>query len=403
MKKLSGDGRFLLMFCSIVAGLIVITGILAPDRQDRDPTPSTWNNGTAGARAAWLLLGQLGYREVRWERPPADLAAIDAAHATLVLADPSPSFAILSAKDRRQPYEAFLRRGGRIVATGPTAALLLPDAQVGSSDRLYTKLCYTTPEGPDPLARAGEVSMAAPDRWTRNDPSVRIAQTCGEDAVVVSFPVGAGTVIWWAAATPLTNAGLHSDGNLRLLLASVGSRDRTVYFDEFLHGMSESVWTTTRGTPLTAILIQTGCVALLLLFSFARGEGPHRALAQPPRASPLEFIESMGALYAKAGASQVAIGAAHRRLTEFLAQQGGVPATTLRSGPAAIATAVAARFGCDTRALAIDLEAADQAVYESPRPATALALVQRLDRHVARLRALLRHPQRYNSPNRGGV
>ena len=290
MKKLSGEWKFLLTFSAIVVALIIITGIFAPNREDRDPTPGTWNSGAAGAKAAYLLLGQLGYDEARWERPESELSAIDAAHATLVVAEPSPSFAALTDKNRQQPFVDFLHHGGRIVATGATATIFLPGAKAAPADRIYTDLCLTTPEGPGPLARAGELEMAAPVRWSGDDPSVRVEQTCSDGAVVVSYPVGSGEIVWWASATPLTNLGLHQDGNLRLLLASVGGTDRTVYFDEYMHGINTSPWTATRGTPLTGIIVQTCCVAALLLFSFARSSGPHRALVQPPRASPLEFV-----------------------------------------------------------------------------------------------------------------
>lgn len=398
MKKLSGDWKFLLIFCGIVVALIVVTGILAPNREDRDPSPTTWNSGAAGAKAAYLLLGQLGYNTVRWEQPEAELSTVDAAHATLIMAEPSPSFAAFTDEKRQQPFVEFLHRGGRIVATGAVVALFLPDAKVTQSERLFTDLCITTPAGPDSLARAGELEMAAPVRWTNDDPAVRVAQNCGNGAIVVSYPEGNGEIVWWASATPLTNMGLHNDGNLRLLLASVGDTSRTVYFDEFMHGINESPWTTTHGTPLTGIIIQTACVAALLLFSFARGTGPHRALVQPPRASPLEFVESMGALYAKAGASHVAIAAAERRLNAFLAHEGGLPVETVRSGPTVIAAAVGARFGCDTTALAADLEAARKAEYDAPRPAATLALVRRLDQHIAVLSDLIRNPQ-HNKPN----
>jgi hypothetical protein len=401
MKKLSGDWKFLLVFSSIVLALIVITGVLAPNREDRDPTPTTWNSGAAGAKAAYILLGQLGYNEDRWERPEAELSTLDAAHSTLILAEPYPSFAAFTDKNRQQPFIDFLHHGGRILATGAIAAIFLPDAKVTQPDRLLTDLCITTPEGPGPLARAGELEMAAPVRWNSDDPAVRVSQTCNNDAVVVSYQEGSGEVVWWASATPLTNQGLHNDANLRLLLASVGAPDRTLYFDEFMHGMNESPWSTTHGTPLTAIVIQTCCVAALLLFSFARASGPHRVLVQPPRASPLEFVESMGALYAKAGASRVAIAAAQRRLTEFLAHEGGLPAETLRSAPAAIAAAVRARFSCDTTALAADLEAARQAEYDVPRPAAALAQVRRLDHQIATLSNLIRNPKQNRNPPSG--
>jgi len=398
MSRVRGEWKFLIIFVSTVMLLIVITAILAPNREDRDYVPTTWNTGRAGAKAAWLLLGDLGYRTERWSRPESELATLDAAHATLIAAEPSVAYAALTSKDRTQPFADFLHRGGRIIATGPGGAFLLPDAKVGESRRVYTGLCDTTPAGPDALARAGSVAMAVPLRWRGDDPSVRVAQRCGDDAVVVSYPVGRGEVVWWSSATPLSNEGLHQDASLRLLLASIGGRDRTIYFDEHLHGINADPWSTAHGTPLTALKVQLGCVGVLLLFSFSRGAGPRRSLVQPPRASPLEFVESMGALYARAGASRVAIAAAERRLAEFLTHDGGIPHEALRSGSAAIAAAVAARFGCDTAALAADLEAARQAAYDARSPSEALALVRRLDRHIAQLSDLIRNPQRTPLP-----
>src|SRR2546422_4760103 len=37
-----------------------------------------------------------------------------------------------------------------------------------------------------------------------------------------SYSYGKGQVIWWAAATPLSNAGIRQRGNLNLFLNSVG-------------------------------------------------------------------------------------------------------------------------------------------------------------------------------------
>lgn len=394
MKKLSGEWKFLLLFTGAVIGLITMVGILAPARFDNDPVPTTWNSGKAGAKAAWLLLGDLGYREVRWEHPEAELSRVDAAHATLIMAEPSPSVTVLTQKQRRQPFQAFLGRGGRIVATGEMAALLLPGAKVAQSGRFANALCDTTPEGPSPLARAGSLNMRVPVRWSGNGPAVRVAQRCGGAAAVVSYRVGRGEVIWWASATPLTNRGLREDGNLRLLLASVGGRDRTVYFDEYLHGISDDPWTAARGTPLKGLLLQFGCVAVLLLFSFSRGSGPKRALAQPPRMSPLEFVESMGALYARAGASGVAVSAAGRRLAEFLEHEGGVPRAALRAGADTFAAALTARFGAAAAEVAEDWEAARQAESSPLRPRDALALVRRLEEDKMRLKEALRDPQR---------
>lgn len=386
--KLSGDMRVILWVCGGVLGLILVAAFLAPAREDNDPTPSTWNSGSAGAKAAYLLLGELGYAAERWDKPAAALNSVDAEHTTLVLAEPGFS----DIGKEKAGIADFLNRGGRVVATGAVSSLILPDAHVGMPGHIYTALCYTTPQSLSAMGRAGQIAMAVPVRWKGTDAS--IDQACGEDAVVVHYPVGAGEVVWWSSSAPLSNRGLRDDPGLRLLLASVGPPGRTVLFDEYIHGAREGLWATMKGTPVTALCWQLGAVALLLVLSFGRRSGPMRTLARVPRTSPLEFAESMGALYQKAGAADVAVGAAERRLMEFLHNEGGIPRETLRSGPETIAAAVAARFFYTTPDFATDMKAAREAEFSKLSAKGALELVRRIDAHIARLRAIMTDSER---------
>jgi Domain of unknown function (DUF4350) len=382
--RLSADTRLLLWVSSGVLVIIVIAALLAPARGDYDYVPSTWNTGSAGAKAAYLLLGQLGYKTARWEQPATQLSQVDAAHTTLILAD-----AFLSDMRSEQSGIAdFLKRGGRVVATGPGSALLLPFSSIKQSDQVFTGLCFTTPQSLSAMGRAGKVAMSVPVRWSGND--AQVDQACGNDAVVVHYAVGNGEAVWWSSSGPLSNRGLHRDADLRLFLASVGSPGRTVLFDEYIHGERKGILSTVKGTPVAAICLQLALVALLLIFSFSRRNGPIRALVSTPRTSPLEFAESMGALYTKAGAAEVAVGAAERRLKEFLHTEGGIPLQTLRSGPEAISAAVSARFTYSRSDLEVDLKAAREAESAKLRPKAALELVRRIDRHIANLRSRMR-------------
>lgn len=384
-NRLNSDARLLLWVTAGVLCLILVTALLAPARGDYDYVPSTWNTGSAGAKAAYLLLPQLGYRTARWEQPAAKLAQVDAAHTTLVLADAYMS----TVRGEQKGIADFLKRGGRVLATGGPSALLLPSSSIKQTQRLFTSLCYTTPQSLSAMGRAGKVVMQAPVQWS--GARARVDQACGNDAVVVHYPVGAGEAVWWSSAEPLTNRGLHQDPNLHLLLASVGAPGRTVLFDEYIHGERKSLVSTMKGTPIAAIFWQLGLAALLLILSFSRRNGPIRALVGTPRTSPLEFAESMGALYGKAEATSVAVGAAERRLKEFLQNEGGIPLDTLRSGPEAIAAATAERFNRPQQDLEADLKAAREAEVTKLRPKAALHLVRRLDRHIAGLRAQIRN------------
>jgi hypothetical protein len=386
-RRLSGDTRVIVWMCLGVLGFILVAAFLAPAREDNDPVPSTWNSGAAGAKAAYLLLGQLGYSTARWDEPSAVLSEVDAANTTLILAEAG----LEDVGKEKAGITDFLHRGGLVVATGTLSALMLPESHLAAPAQVNVGLCYTTPQSLSPMGRAGQIAMRAPMRWKTSD--ARVDQACGDDAVVVHFPAGAGEVVWWSSSAPLSNRGLRDDADLRLLLASVGAPGRTVLFDEYIHGVREGLWATAKGTPVWALCWQLGAVALLLVLSFGRRNGPVRALPRASRTSPLEFAESMGALYQKGGATDVATGAAERRLMDFLHNEGGIPRETLRSTPEAIATAVKARFFYSTPDFSADLKAAREAEFKRLRAKSALELVRRIDRHIANMTALMTDSQ----------
>ena len=187
----------------------------------------------------------------------------------------------------------------------------------------------TTQEGQGELARVGSVTMQDEGGWADASAKSEVEQRCGQDAVVVRYRVGKGEAVWWASAMPLTNGGLKEDASLKLVLASVGEPGRRVLFDDTFHGAVASVWDTTKGLPMRALAIQAAVVAVLLVLSFGRRNGPVRTPVRVVRSSPLEFAESMGHLYQKAGATGVATEGARRRLIRFLQERCGVPGHVL--------------------------------------------------------------------------
>ena len=404
MKRLSADTRILVGVTLAVLAVIIAGAFFAPAREDKDPTPSTDNSGAQGAKAAWLLLSQLGYRTERWDRPAGELNEVDAPHTTLILAAAQP---LVTQKEKAGIAE-FLKRGGRVLATGAASAAMLPESHVGPPNHIYTDLCYTTPQGLSSLARAGRIAMPIPVRWNSDNPGTRIDQACGNDAVVVHYAVGKGEVIWWSSSAPLSNRGLKDDASLRLFLASIGSQGdegkpgRLMLFDEYIHGARTDLWATAAGTPVAALGWQLAAIAALLVFSLGRRNGPLRTLVRAPRTSPLEFAESMGDLYRKAGAVNVATGCAERRLIHFLESEGGIPRETLRSSPENIAEAVAQRFHYASPGFTADLQAAQQAEFAKYSARSGLELVKRIDGHIAKLAAIMRHskPEHMNGEPR---
>jgi hypothetical protein len=374
----SRDQRFVLAVFGAILVVIVTFSVFAPANDDTDFSPTTYNSGSAGTKAVYLLLGELGYGAHRWEAPPDDLKNVDAAKSTLVLAEPN--FPTEGSKEVQADVADFLSRGGHVLATGREGAYFLPGAKTDAPGGFYQRLCFSTPEGQGPLARAGKVSLGNGVRWTALGPEFRVSQLCGNNAVVVSYKYGAGEAIWWSSPLPMTNRGLKEDSSLKLVLASVGGPDRTVLFDEYFHGERASLWDTAKGLPLRQIAWQCAVVAVLLVFSFGRRNGPLRSPVRLPRNSPLEFAESMGRLYGKAGATQAAVDGARRRLLKFLEEQCGIPREVLRSNPGAIVEAVEERLGGRWATLGEHLTQASEAEDHAVTLTSTLELVKALDR-----------------------
>ncbi|MGI8770029.1 MAG: DUF4350 domain-containing protein [Acidobacteriaceae bacterium] len=383
MKALSAEGWLFSLLGAMVL-LVVVGSIWVPTMTDTDRSPTTYNNGSAGTKAAYLLLQKLGYRVERWEHPTAQLDGLHAADTTLVLAGPY-------RQDELHPELAvtrFLSNGGRVLATDLSGAMLLPESHAAASHRVYTGLCLTTPASLSAMGRAGAVEMRNDAQWLHSDAKARVQQWCGDEAAVIAYSYGKGEVIWWASTTPLSNAGLRNDASLKLLLAAVGDRNRIVIFDEYVHGMRDEVWGTMRATPVWILLAQVALIAVLMLLSLSRQHGPVRERVLPRRTSPVEFALSMGGLYERAHATQVATGAARQRVLASLEHEAGLPREVVRSSPEAIADAIEARFGSDGRSLADTLRAADAAQHSTLSGRSALALVRALDQQVKALRRI---------------
>src|SRR5258708_17649213 len=122
--------------------------------------------------------------------------------------------------------------------------------------------------------------------------------------MVVSYKVGKGEVIWWAATRPLTNIGIQESGNLALLLGSLGdNKNVRILWDEYFHGYQRSLLAYVWEPPLLFGLLQFGFTGLVLLLTFAKRNGPIRPLYEASRLTPLEFVHTLGGLYQRAKAS----------------------------------------------------------------------------------------------------
>jgi hypothetical protein len=384
------DRKLLWSVCGVMLALIVAMAIVRPAESPDDPRPTTTNTGPQGAKAAFLLLQRLGRTTSQWNHPLAEfndgMEDAQAERTTLVLA--APQYDQMELPRLRTELERFLNRGGRVLATGPTGAALLPGGETKMPGIAQPQVCQTTPEGRGELARVGNVEMAEGAQWSSDAANFEVEQRCGMDAVVVRYGSGKGEAIWWASAGPLENAELKNDADLGLLLATVG-HGRDVVFDESLHGATKTMWDTAKGLPLGWILLQALLLFVLLIVSFSRRRGPVRSPVLLPRSSPVEFATSMGDLYEKAAASSAATEAAKRRLLRIVVREAGVAHGTVEDGPEAIAEALQVRLGGDWSGVRDHLREAGRVQRETIAMGSALALVRVLSEDAKRVRASL--------------
>jgi Domain of unknown function (DUF4350) len=339
------DRKLLIIAGSILAVLAIVLAVVAPpNSRQASQVPSIYSSASAGARAAYLLLKQLGYSVTVWDRPPGDLPE-DPEGAVLIIANPTES----PAEKERTALMDFALAGGRIVFTGAEINAFFPDADV-SEEPLETAWRTYDARLPSPYTHgAPKIELEPKAEWISVGPPQLVLYGEQDSAAVVSWRVGdsGGEILWWADATPLTNAGITHADNLDFFLNSVsfnaaGAGKPIIYWDEYFHGERTSLWASVGKTPVAWGLVQVGILGLAVLFTFSRRSGPIALPAKTSRLWPLEFVDTLGGLYERAHAEPSLVGAVYLRFRAILTRQLRLPAATPDD---ALADAVRARLG----------------------------------------------------------
>lgn len=324
-RMTAADRKIMWLAGGLLALLTCVAILSAPvPESELSPIPSSYRSTPGGARAAFLLLQRLGMKAQRWEEPPFRLDEL-AQSATLVIAQPTET----PSRAERSALKRFIENGGRVLFCGQHFLEFFPELL---PERVDSDLWATT--------------------------------------------YGAGELIRWRTATPLTNANLSN--HLPLFLNSVGLGSRQyVIWDEYFHGEHGSLWDYIGRVPAIRWAILP--VALLVgatLFTFSRRRGPVIALAKVSRLSPLEFVDSLGTLYRKAKATSVPVEVTARELRLQLLRKLALPADI---SDADLAQQAASRLGWNEQQLR------DALVTRSFSVSEALKLVQVLQRFNASL------------------
>ena len=319
MKIEKSDRRLLTWAALILLPLIVALALLSQDEEESS-VPSTYSAQTHGAKAAYLLLENLGYNVERWQQSPTELPS-DPAHTVLVLAGPHRP----PLPDEKNALQLYLSRGGKVLITGANPWMYLPGADVDSEPLPAPEWREYKPQLLTPLTSGGVIQMSPVAYWKDSSTASLVHYSDEGRPIVISYKLGNGEVIWWGASTPLTNAAIARSGNLALLLNSLGRPgDVHIFWDEYFHGYANSFSSYLAEKPMLFGMLQCLLVFLALLFTFSRRNGPIHPLPERSRLSPLEFVHTLGRLYRRAGAVHSALAVPYAGFRMLAARHLGI-------------------------------------------------------------------------------
>jgi len=375
----AGDRKLFLIAGGMFLLLVATALVLSKGPDSNDEIPTTYSAGSGGAKAAYLLLKASGYKVERWEQPPSELP--EAAGATLILAGPSDT----PTSEERNRVRQFVENGGRIIATGPFVGFFLPENGIVPDP--LPGMTWKTLDALSPSSithAASQITLAPQAYWKRESFAMPLYGD-GDKEMVVKYRFGKGEVIWWAAATPLTNAGLQEPGNLEFFLACIGSEaQERILWDEYFHGYRRSLTASIRSSPVKWIFLQFALVALAILLTYSRRSGPISIPAGEIRLSPLEFVRTLGALYKQADAASAVVDISYHRFRYWLTRRLGM------AGNASVddlERAVRERWNFQDANFNATLRACESAPYDNTlKPRAALQLVRSLDDYAAELK-----------------
>ena len=379
------DRKILLAAGGVFILLTTLAALLWTPRGERNTPPTTYSAHSNGAKAGYLLVGEMGYSVERYLLSPVELnnSQNDFRNTTLIIAEPSS----YPTPAERGALERFVTEGGNLIAAGPSSAWMLPENAVQTrpvlSDIQPPWEEFSALTATDITLAAPKITLSPQAFWGAPDSALALYGT--KDApVAVMQRRGEGTVLWWASATPLTNAGITEPGNLEFFISCLGGKEKRILWDEYFHGHRQSE---ERGggqaTLFIGLLIQSAAFGFAIVWTFSRRSGPLRPQFEESRLSPLEFVETLGNLYHRARAAVVAVDICHQRFIYLLCKRMGI---SPGEPPERIEQAARERWGEDAAELAAVLKECDAArQYHDMPEKQALGLVRSLYKYSRRL------------------
>jgi hypothetical protein len=290
---------------------VVIVGIDAYQKLRRQPgPPSTYNAGSAGYKALYLWLREIGVPVQRWERPLTELTR--EADVLLMMEshrfDPRP--------DELKHLEAWIQDGGTLIRIssllGAVGKQLVPKVKIKEHDRKKADHKESLSFQPGSYIRGqrtivSKVHLGVDSR--RPEAIVHARDAFGNLILVVEQ--GNGRVITVADPSLFSNLYLSSGDHARLaldvLLTHLG--EGQLLIDEYHHGYGRvnSVAAYVFHSEAFVPLLQVMFLVLLIGAAAGRRFGPARPLRRETERSSMEYVRAMAQLFQRVKARRLAL------------------------------------------------------------------------------------------------
>src|SRR5258708_19594419 len=159
-------------------------------------------------------------------------------------------------KEERAALENFVDDGGQVLFTGVRIKAFFPKATVTREIPTLEWKTFSADLPSNYTSAAEKIVLQSGATWQAPVASQQPLYGDPRSPVVLTFRIGAGRVLWWPAATPLSNPGITRVGNLNLFLNAMNFPVVAAlsavqsYWDEYFHEQRTSLWSYLQKTPV---------------------------------------------------------------------------------------------------------------------------------------------------------